>query len=147
MSLFHVWGSFLMCSWLIRIQMNIKGTLIIFAVLCVALSSVVFYPSNSNWLCLFRFSVLSVQESAWFYMAFPHGSAVKESVCSVGDLGSIPWWEDPLEKGTATHSSILAWRIPWTVQSMRSKKSWTRLSDFRFHTFTLALHDLPLTNP
>ena len=26
-------------------------------------------------------------------------------------------WEDPLEKGTATHSSILAWRIPWTVES------------------------------
>ena len=24
-------------------------------------------------------------------------------------------WEDPLEKGNATHSSILAWRIPWTV--------------------------------
>ena len=24
-------------------------------------------------------------------------------------------WEDPLEKGTATHSGILAWRIPWTV--------------------------------
>ena len=28
-------------------------------------------------------------------------------------------WEDPLEKGTATHSSILAWRIPWTVGSQR----------------------------
>ena len=27
-------------------------------------------------------------------------------------------WEDPLEKGAATHSSILAWRIPWTVYSM-----------------------------
>ena len=27
-------------------------------------------------------------------------------------------WEDPLEKGKATHSSILAWRIPWTVYSM-----------------------------
>jgi len=26
-------------------------------------------------------------------------------------------WEDPLEKGMAAHSSILAWRIPWTVQS------------------------------
>ena len=25
-------------------------------------------------------------------------------------------WEDPLEKGTATHSSLLAWRIPWTGQ-------------------------------
>ena len=29
----------------------------------------------------------------------------------VGSLG----WEDPLEKGKATQSSILAWRIPWTV--------------------------------
>ena len=27
-------------------------------------------------------------------------------------------WEDPLEKGKATHSSILSWRIPWTVWSM-----------------------------
>ena len=39
--------------------------------------------------------------------------------------------EDPLEKGTATHSSILAWRIPWTIQSMGSQ-SWTQLSDFHF---------------
>ena len=31
-------------------------------------------------------------------------------------------WEDPLEKGTATHSSVLAWRIPWTVQSMGSQR-------------------------
>ena len=28
-------------------------------------------------------------------------------------------WEDPLEKGTATHSSILAWRIPWIEQPGR----------------------------
>ena len=32
-------------------------------------------------------------------------------------------WEDPLEKGNATHSSILAWRIPWTVWSMGFKES------------------------
>ena len=36
-------------------------------------------------------------------------------------------WEDPLEKGMATHSNILAWRIPWTeetgkLQSMGSQK-------------------------
>ena len=31
-------------------------------------------------------------------------------------------WEDPLEKGKATHSGILAWRIPWTVESMRSQR-------------------------
>ena len=48
-------------------------------------------------------------------------------------------WEDPLEKEMATHSSTLAWRIPWReepgrLQSMGSQ-SWTRLSDFTF-TFT-----------
>ena len=32
-------------------------------------------------------------------------------------------WEDPLEKGKATHSSILAWRIPWTIHSMGRKES------------------------
>jgi len=36
----------------------------------------------------------------------------KESVCSVGDTGLIPGWEEPLEKEMATHSSILAWKIP-----------------------------------
>ena len=48
------------------------------------------------------------------HLGFPGGSNDKESVCSTGDLGSIPGWEDPLEKGMTTHSSILAWRIPWT---------------------------------
>ena len=43
------------------------------------------------------------------FLGFPGGSAGKESAHSMGDLG----WEDPLEKGMATHSSILAWRIPW----------------------------------
>ena len=41
-------------------------------------------------------------------------------------------WEDPLKKGKATHSSILAWRISWTVQSMGVTKSGTQLSDFHF---------------
>ena len=31
-------------------------------------------------------------------------------------------WEDPLQKGKATHSSILAWRIPWTVLSTGSQR-------------------------
>ena len=35
----------------------------------------------------------------------------EESSCNARDLG----WEDPLQKGKATHSRILAWRIPWTV--------------------------------
>ena len=52
--------------------------------------------------------------------------------------------EDPLEKEMATHSSILAWRIPWTegpgvLQSMKVAESWTQLSDF---TFTFHFHAL-----
>ena len=39
-------------------------------------------------------------------------------------------WEDSLEKGNATHSSILAWRIPWIVHGVA--KSRTLLSDFHF---------------
>ena len=46
---------------------------------------------------------------------FPGGSAGKESACNAGHLGLISGWEDPLEKGKVAHSSILAWRIPWTV--------------------------------
>ena len=43
-------------------------------------------------------------------------------------------WDDPLEKGMATHSSILVWEIPWTeepvgLQSLESQKSWKQFSD------------------
>ena len=46
---------------------------------------------------------------------FPCGSTGKEFTCNMGDLGLIPGLGRSLEKGKATHSSILAWRIPWTV--------------------------------
>ena len=43
-------------------------------------------------------------------------------------------WEDPLQEGMATHSSILAWRIPWTEEPSRLQsiefQSQTQLSDF-----------------
>ena len=48
-------------------------------------------------------------------LGFSDSSAGKESACNAGDLGSIPGLEDPLERGKATYSSVLAWRIPWTV--------------------------------
>jgi len=51
------------------------------------------------------------------------GSAGKESACSVKTWVPSLGWENPLEKGTATHSSILAWRIPWTVYSWGHKES------------------------
>jgi len=46
----------------------------------------------------------------------------KESACNagdVGDRGSILCWKDSLEKEMATHSSILAWKIPWTEEPDR----------------------------
>ena len=43
-------------------------------------------------------------------------------------------WEDALEKGKATHSGIVAWRIPWTIYIVHGvAKSQTRLRDFHFH--------------
>ena len=49
-------------------------------------------------------------------LGFPSGSDGKESACNAGDLGSTLGWEDPLKKGTATHSRILAWKIPSTKE-------------------------------
>ena len=51
--------------------------------------------------------------------SFPGGSDGKESSCNAGDLGSVPELGRSLAKGTATHSSILAWRIPWTEEPGR----------------------------
>ena len=57
----------------------------------------------------------------------PGGSDSKESACNEGDLGLIPGSGRSLENGIATHSSILAWRIPWIeepggLQSMGSHR-------------------------
>ena len=48
-------------------------------------------------------------------MGFPGGSDSKDSACQCRRPGSLDW-EDSLEKGMATHSSILARRIPWTEE-------------------------------
>jgi len=50
-------------------------------------------------------------------MGFPGDSDDKESACNTGDLGLITGLGRSPEKGMATHSSILAWRIPWTEES------------------------------
>ena len=69
---------------------------------------------------------------------FPGGSAVKNlpamQEVQVQSLG----WKDPLEEGIATHSSVLAWRIPWTeepggLQSMGSQRDIPKATE---HTCT-----------
>ena len=42
-------------------------------------------------------------------------------------------WEDPLEKGMATHFSILAWRIPWTEEAGGLQSMWSQESDMTEH--------------
>ena len=58
-------------------------------------------------------------------MGLPWWLSGKESTCNAGDTGGVGslirslGWEDPQEKGMATHTSILAWRIPWTEEPGR----------------------------
>ena len=67
------------------------------------------------------------------FLGFPGGSAGKGSSCYVEDRG----WEDPLEKGKAIHSSILAWRIPWTFWGHKE----TQLSNFvSFISYKLSIY-------
>ena len=65
-----------------------------------------------------------------YSMGFSDNSVGKESPCRAGDLD----WEDSLEKEMATHSSILAWRMPmdrgaWQTTVHGVTKSQTQLSD------------------
>ena len=56
------------------------------------------------------------------------GLSGKESACNVGDLGSIPRWGRSLGEGMATHSSILAWRTPWSPWGHKELDTTERLS-------------------
>ena len=89
------------------------------------------------WSYLVAFSVLELQlktrQKLCVWGGLPRWLSGKESVCQCRrnktqfpSLGQ----EDPLETGMTTHSSILAWEIPWTeepggLQSKGVAKSWT----------------------
>ena len=81
-------------------------------------------PASFTYL-FFRYSLHTTT-----FLYFPGGTSGKELSANAGDTrdaGSILGQEDPLEKGMATHSSILAWRNPWTeepggLQSMGSQR-------------------------
>ena len=69
-----------------------------------------------------------------FFESFPGGSVVKNPPAMQETWVASLGWKDPLEKEMATHSSILAWDIPWTekpcrLQSMGFQESRTQLTD------------------
>ena len=90
----------------LRPQLTSKSLLV--AQSCLTLRDLIVYTVHG---------ILQARILEWVAFPFSRGSSQprdqtgKESACDAGDLR----WEDPVEKGTATHSSILAWRIPWTV--------------------------------
>ena len=84
--------------------------------------------------------------------SFPCSSVGKESTCNAGDTGVIPGLGRTLEEVTAVHSSILAWRIPWTevparLQSMglhRVRYNWSNFAHIHICPFPGQLVNLSL---
>ena len=68
------------------------------------------------------FTGLSIIDVSCIWWAAPVAQLVKNPPAMQETWVQSLGWEDPLEKGTATHSSILAWRFPWTTQSMGSQR-------------------------
>ena len=79
-----------------------------------------FLKKTCHWMVLFT-CVLKNPPAMWETWVWPLG------------------WEDSLEKGMATHSSILAWRIPWTVWSMGSQRLRHDWATFTFTFFFKSL--------
>ena len=86
-----------------------------------------------QWQILFSWAPKSLQtetavmklKDTFSLVGFPSRSDGKEPACNAGDLGSIPGLGRSPGEGMATHSSILAWRIPWTDHGV--SKSQTQL--------------------
>ena len=90
------------------------------------------YSTSYTYLLLER----RVTEGLPCTVGFPGGSVAKNPHAMqetwVWSLG----WDDPLEKGMATHFSILAWRIPWTLWCMELQRvghDWATFTYFTYH--------------
>ena len=77
---------------------------------------------------------LSIFSGLLFLLGFPCGSAGKESACNAGDQGLISGLGRSLEERKATHSTILAWRVPWAVESMGLQRVGQNRVTFTFNT-------------
>ena len=96
-----------------------------------------------NWVTELNWTELSTLK--W---GFPGGSGSKEPVCNDWDWVWSLGQEDPLEKEMATHSSVLAWRIPWTeepgrLQSMGSQNvrhNWATKTSLLLSLYSSMIH-------
>ena len=109
--------------------------------------------TRSKWINKYFFCLQIICEAAEQLEGFRGGSVVKNLPAKAGDAGFSPWVrEDPLEQEIATHSSVLAWGIPWTedpgwlwsIGSQRVRHNWTAEhththSNWKFHTFLVVI--------
>ena len=72
------------------------------------------YLLSSLWDIISYLAKWQIHIHIMYSMGFPRGSLVKNLPANLETLLRSLGWEDPLEEGMATHSSTLAWRIPWT---------------------------------
>ena len=83
-----------------------------------------------------------------YHMGFPGGSVVKNLPTMQETQETQVWslgWEDLLEKETATHSSILAWRIPWTEEPISPQSMGSQRVGHGRTTFTFTADSLCCT--
>ena len=78
--------------------------------------------------------ILLKTDLIYLFRVFLNGSVVKNLPAKAGDTGSTSGSGRPQEKEMVTHSSILAWKIPWTEETHRATvqgviKSWMQLRD------------------
>ena len=123
-------------------QMNIQLNLrIMVIIIIIAYSMTVPVPELYASYVTTLFILLSLWGSYHYYLhlGFPCSSDGKESTCNMDTWVWSLGWEDPLEEGMATHSSILAWRTPkdrgawWAIINGVVKRQ-TRPSDSAQHT-------------
>ena len=107
--------------------------------------------SHSKWFDIELILIPTIFNSSLFLALilffFSHLAQMVKSLSAVWKTRvRSPGWEDSLEKGMRTHSSILAWKIPWTEEPGRLTvhgvaRSWTRLSDFTLFLPALVFTD------
>ena len=101
------------------------------------------------------FPMVTILHYCVYQSQLPCGSDSKESTCNVGDLGSIPGSGRSAGEGNATHSSILAWKIPWMeelggLQPMGSQRvghNWATSLSLTLYLNFLGLYLLSLFCP
>ena len=132
----HAWELASFCSVKTIKEENFGAEIILlcFSYYCIFLLLCVSHPSQTQ-SPVTKGTLVFIYTTIIPWDGFPGGSDGKTSVCNAGDPGSIPGLGRSLEKEMATHSSTLAWKIPWTeehgmLQSMglqRVRHDWVTL--------------------